>query len=123
MQIPNGSVSSFLLTYVTISGVCVLCADSSRRIFYLNRFVITKKGESKMKKRVTNDDIAEFIGEKATKIRTELENQLKRALAQLWIEENEFLETLTKTQRESYYKLLEKQKIICKWQNDLIKKD
>ena len=76
-----------------------------------------------MKKRVTNDDVAKFIGETADKVRLELENELKKALSQMWIEENEFLETLTKSQREAYYKLLEKQKIICKWQNELTKKD
>ena len=51
---PNGSVSSFLLTYVTISGVCVLCADSVGAFFYLRKKI------KFMNRKKTNEKIAEF---------------------------------------------------------------
>lgn len=71
-----------------------------------------------MKKRVTNDDVAKFIGETATKIRDELDYDYRVAKSQMWIAEKDFLETLDQKQRDLYYDLCKKKDLVLKLEKD-----
>ena len=55
-----------------------------------------------MKKRVTDEDVAKAIGERAEQIRSEMDYEFRVAMSQMWIAEKDFIATLDKEQMKLY---------------------
>ncbi len=75
-----------------------------------------------MKKREANEKVVEFIGETATKIRTELEEELKMAKTQMINAETKLLKGLTEEQKQLYADVLKFSRICDRIETDLGKK-
>ena len=62
-----------------------------------------------MRKKVTNDDIGQAIGKIAEKIRDNLDYQFRVAQSQMWIAENDLIDSLeTDEQKKLYLDFAEK---------------
>ncbi|MBE7068515.1 MAG: hypothetical protein E7381_04350 [Clostridiales bacterium] len=55
-----------------------------------------------MKKKVTNDDVAQAMGKIAEHIRDEMDYELRVAESQMWIAENDLLDSLDEKQQQLY---------------------
>ena len=55
-----------------------------------------------MKKKVTNDDVAKLIGEVAQQIRDEMDYDFRVAQSQMWIAENDLIDSLDENQKKLY---------------------
>ena len=75
-----------------------------------------------MKKRITNDNVAEFVGETATKIRFELENELINAKSLMINAETKLLRGLTEEQKQLYADIIKNDRICNRIEADLGKK-
>ncbi len=62
-----------------------------------------------MRKKVTNDDIGQAIGKIAEKIRDNMDYQFRVAQSQMWIAENDLIDSLeTDEQKKLYLEFAEK---------------
>ena len=75
-----------------------------------------------MKNKVTNDNVAEFVGETATNIRVELEEELINAKKLMIEAETKLLEGLTEEQKQLYADVLKFSRICDRIETDLGKK-
>ena len=85
---------------VVTTGVCVFhCADFGWRVFYFTGGF--------MKKRVTNEQVAQFIVQCATDVEFECLFEISSAQSAMVRAENRFIESLTHEQKELYEKYLQ----------------
>ena len=75
-----------------------------------------------MNRMKTNEKIAEFLGETADKIRTELENDLINAKKLMIDAETKLLKDLTEEQKQLYADILKFNRICDRIETDLGKK-
>ena len=61
-----------------------------------------------MKNKVTNEEVGQAIGEMAEKIRSDLDYEFRVAESQMWIAENDLVDSLNETQHELYKDYSEK---------------
>ena len=61
-----------------------------------------------MKKKVTNDDVGKILGAMAEKLRSDMDYEFRVAQSQMWIAENDLLDSLNKGQYELYKDYSEK---------------
>lgn len=61
-----------------------------------------------MKKKVTNEEIGEIIGKMADKIRRDIDYDFRVAQSQMWIAENNLVDTLDASQKELYNDFVKK---------------
>lgn len=61
-----------------------------------------------MKKKVTNDDVGKILGAMAEKLRSDMDYEFRVAQSQMWIAENDLLDSLNKEQYELYKDYSEK---------------
>lgn len=61
-----------------------------------------------MKKKVTNEEAGEMIGKIAEKIRSDMDYEFRVAQSQMWIAENDLVDTLDEKQQEAYKDYAEK---------------
>ncbi len=61
-----------------------------------------------MKKKVTNEEAGEIIGKIAEKIRSDMDYEFRVAQSQMWIAENDLVDTLDEKQQEAYKDYAEK---------------
>ena len=61
-----------------------------------------------MKKKVTNEEVGEAIGKIAEKIRDDMDFEFRVAESQMWIAENDLVDSLTEDQHELYRDYSEK---------------
>ena len=61
-----------------------------------------------MKNKVTNEEVGQAIGEMAEKIRSDLDYEFRVAESQMWIAENDLVDSLNETQQELYKDYSEK---------------
>lgn len=61
-----------------------------------------------MKKKFTNEEVGEAIGKMAEKIRFDLDFEFRVAESQMWIAENDLVDSLTEDQHELYRDYSEK---------------
>ena len=61
-----------------------------------------------MKNKVTNEEVEQAIGEMAEKIRSDMDYEFRVAESQMWIAENDLVDSLNETQHELYKDYSEK---------------
>ena len=61
-----------------------------------------------MKNKVTNEEVGQAIGEMAEKIRSDMDYEFRVAESQMWIAENDLVDSLNETQHELYKDYSEK---------------
>ncbi|MBQ8229851.1 MAG: hypothetical protein IJZ32_04065 [Clostridia bacterium] len=61
-----------------------------------------------MKKKCTNEEIGEVIGKIADKIRSDMDYEFRVAQSQMWIAENDLVDSLKGEQQELYRDFAEK---------------
>ena len=61
-----------------------------------------------MKKKFTNEEVGQVIGKMAEKIRDEMDYEFRVAQSQMWIAENDLVDTLTEEQYKLYKDYSEK---------------
>jgi hypothetical protein len=61
-----------------------------------------------MKKKITNEEVGQVIGEMAEKIRSDMDYEFRVAESQMWIAENDLVDALNETQHELYRDYCEK---------------
>ena len=61
-----------------------------------------------MKKKVTNDEVAKAIGKLAEEIRSEMDYDFRVAQSQMWLAENDLVDTLDEKQKVLYNDFCEK---------------
>lgn len=61
-----------------------------------------------MKKKVTNEEVAKFIGEVAEQLREEMDHDLKVAKSHMWVAEKQLVDSLTREQYELYQEFAQK---------------
>ena len=67
-----------------------------------------------MKKKVTNEEVGQVLGEVAEKIRDDLDYEFRVAESQMWIAENELVDTLNEAQQKLYLEYCEKRNTFYK---------
>ena len=72
-----------------------------------------------MKKKVTNDDVGEVIGKIAEKIRDDMDYEFRVAQSQMWIAENDLVDSLQESQYELYRDYSEKRNAFFKIAKEL----
>lgn len=61
-----------------------------------------------MKNKVTNEEVGQAVGEMAEKIRSDLDYEFRVTESQMWIAENDLVDSLNETQHELYKDYSEK---------------
>ena len=61
-----------------------------------------------MKKKVTNDEVGEIIGKIAEKVRDDMDYEFRVAQSQMWIAENDLVDSLQESQYDLYRDYCEK---------------
>ena len=61
-----------------------------------------------MKKKITDDDVGEIMGAIAEKLRNDLDYEFRVAQSQMWIAENDLVDSLDKKQQALYNDYAEK---------------
>lgn len=61
-----------------------------------------------MKNKVTNEEVGQAVGEMAEKIRSDMDYEFRVAESQMWIAENDLVDSLNETQHELYKDYSEK---------------
>lgn len=72
-----------------------------------------------MKKKVTNEEIGQVIGKLAEHIRHEMDYEFRVAESQMWIAENDLVDTLNEQQKVLYQDFAEKRNTFYKIANDI----
>lgn len=72
-----------------------------------------------MKKKVTNDDVGEVIGKLAEHLRHELDYDFRVAQSQMWIAENDLVDSLNEEQKALYQDFAEKRNTFYKIANEI----
>lgn len=72
-----------------------------------------------MKKKFTNEEVGQVIGKVAEKIREEMDYEFRIAQSQMWIAENDLVDTLTEEQYKLYKDYSEKRNNFYKIANEL----
>ncbi len=55
-----------------------------------------------MKNKVTNEEVGQFIGKIAEDIRSDMDYEFRVAQSQMWMAENDLVDSLTEEQHELY---------------------
>ena len=61
-----------------------------------------------MKKKVTNEEVEEIIGKIAEKVRDDMDYEFRVAQSQMWIAENDLVDSLQESQYDLYRDYCEK---------------
>ena len=61
-----------------------------------------------MKKKITDDDVGEIMGAIAEKLRNDMDYEFRVAQSQMWIAENDLVDSLDKKQQALYNDYAEK---------------
>ena len=72
-----------------------------------------------MKKKFTNEEVGQAIGKIAEKIRDDMDYEFRIAQSQMWIAENDLVDTLTEEQHELYRDYSEKKNYFYKIAKEL----
>lgn len=72
-----------------------------------------------MKKKVTNEEVGQVIGEMAEKIRSDMDYEFRVAQSQMWIAENDLVDALDEKQHELYKDYSEKKNTFFKIAREL----
>ena len=75
-----------------------------------------------MKKKFTNEEVGEAIGKIAEKIRDDMDYQFRVAQSQMWIAENDLVDSLNESQHELYKDYSEKRNAFFKIASELYKR-
>ena len=67
-----------------------------------------------MKKKVTNDEVGEIIGKIAEKVRDDMDYEFRVAQSQMWIAENDLVDSLHESQYDVYREYSEKKNAFFK---------
>lgn len=99
------------MPFILFDGNCVATVGNAFLVRYLTVAHIFIYMEDIMKKKITNEEIGNAIGKMAEKIRDEMDYDFRVAQSQMWIAENDLVESLDEKQRKLYddfYKKREK---------------
>ncbi|MBQ8342719.1 MAG: hypothetical protein IJY21_01290 [Clostridia bacterium] len=72
-----------------------------------------------MKKKVTNEEVGEVIGKIAEKVRDDMDYQFRVAQSQMWIAENDLVDSLQESQYDLYRDYSEKRNAFFKIAKEL----
>ena len=72
-----------------------------------------------MKKKVTNEEVGEVIGKIAEKVRDDMDYQFRVAHSQMWIAENDLVDSLQESQYDLYRDYSEKRNAFFKIAKEL----
>ena len=72
-----------------------------------------------MKKKVTNEEVAEAIGKIAEKVRDDMDYEFRVAQSQMWIAENDLVDSLNENQHALYKDYSEKRNAFFKIAKEL----
>lgn len=72
-----------------------------------------------MKKKVTNEEVGQVIGEMAEKIRSDMDYEFRVAQSQMWIAENDLVDALDEKQHDAYRNYAEKREAFFKIAGEL----
>lgn len=72
-----------------------------------------------MKKKVTNEEVAEAIGKIAEKVRDDMDYEFRVAQSQMWIAENDLVDSLNESQHALYKDYSEKRNTFFKIAKEL----
>ena len=72
-----------------------------------------------MKKKVTNEEVEKIIGKIAEDIRSELDYKFRVAQSQMWIAENDLVDSLNENQHQLYKEYAEKRETFFKIAKEL----
>ena len=72
-----------------------------------------------MKKKVTNDEVGEIIGKIAEKVRDDMDYEFRVAQSQMWIAENDLVDSLQESQYDLYRDYCEKRNYFFKIAQEL----
>ena len=75
-----------------------------------------------MKKKVTNDDVGQILGEIAEKIRNDMDYEFRVAESQMWMAENDLVDALQESQYDVYRAYCEKRNAFFKIAGELYKR-
>ena len=64
-----------------------------------------------MKKRITDEEVGEALGKMADKIRSDMNYELRVARSQMWIAENDLVDTLDEKQKALYEDFCKKREV------------
>ena len=92
-------------------GVCVFYAFTSVDAFFIIGVF--------MRKKVTNDDVGNAIGKIAEKIRDDMDYEFRVAESQMWIAENDLVDSLNESQYALYRDYCEKRNAFFKLAKEL----
>ncbi|MBE7084513.1 MAG: hypothetical protein E7368_00475 [Clostridiales bacterium] len=67
-----------------------------------------------MKKKITNDEVGQVMGAIAEKIRDDLDYEFRVAQSQMWIAENDLVDSLNEKQQPLYKDYVEKREYFYK---------
>ena len=67
-----------------------------------------------MKKKITNDEVGQVMGAIAEKIRDDLDDEFRVAQSQMWIAENDLVDSLNEKQQPLYKDYVEKREYFYK---------
>ena len=67
-----------------------------------------------MKKKVTNEEVGQVIGEMAEKIRSDMDYEFRVAQSQMWMAENDLVDVLNENQHDAYRNYAEKRETFFK---------
>ena len=72
-----------------------------------------------MKKKFTDEEIGQMIGKMAEKIRSDMDYEFRVAQSQMWIAENDLVDSLDEKQQELYKDFREKRDVFFKIAEEL----
>ena len=72
-----------------------------------------------MKKKITNEEVASILGKIAEDIRDDLDYDFRVAQSQMWIAENDLVDSLNEQQKKLYYDFSEKRNTFFKIASEL----
>ena len=75
-----------------------------------------------MKKKVTNDKVEEFLQKMAEDFRDDMDYELRVAESQMWIAENDLVDSLTEDQHQLYRDYSEKRNHFFKIAKEMYKR-
>ncbi len=75
-----------------------------------------------MKRKVTNEEVGQVLDKVAESIRTDLDYEFRVAESQMWIAENDLVDSLNESQHELYKDYSEKRNAFFKIASELYKR-
>ena len=75
-----------------------------------------------MKEKITNEKVGQIIDKVAEKIRTDMDYEFRVAQSQMWIAENDLVDSLNEKQHELYRNYSEKREAFFKIAEELYKR-